>query len=147
MIFILPVRPICLLFDTARAFLRVLHDNRNHIPDKLIHQLLDFRFKSRRKQGYPAPLRNEGTDFLHFIDKSHIQHQIRFIQNEPLYFIKLQAVPAHKIHNTSRSSHDDMGFLPQRLYLFVYRESAEYGGNLQPSFSSYMKNFIADLHG
>ena len=45
---------------------------------------------------------------LHILTEAHVQHFIRFIQNNHADVIQLDCMTAHMIHNTSRSAHDNL---------------------------------------
>jgi len=60
------------------------------------------------KQGDTAVRLNCGEDMLHILQKAHIQHLVRLVQDEPVNGGKLQNLPFHQVHNPAGGPHDNL---------------------------------------
>ena len=88
-------------------------------------QLLDFRRNGCREQYRLAGARAAFDDLAHIRHKAHVQHSIRFIQNQDFDLVETQHAPLQLIEQPAGSRHYDIHTLPQHLILTSVSGAAE----------------------
>ena len=73
-------------------------------------------------------LRQLRQQFPDIMDKTHVQHPVRFIQYKVLDMLKVDMALVYKIEQPARRSYKDVHTFPQSLYLRMLRYPTEDNG-------------------
>ena len=78
--------------------------------------------------------------------EAHVEHFVRFVQNDHLQVLKTEHLSADHIHDASRRSDDDLCALFKRADLLIHRRAAEYRYDTDIRFVTQdLLEFLCDL--
>ena len=111
-----------------------------------IHNVL--RKGGRKKQGLSIFLTGRGAhDALHLRNKPHIQHPIRFVQNQRFHSIQRQVTPFHKVDQSAGGRNDEInGCLVHFVQLLLVIRTANEGDRFQTGKTPQFGCIGGDLH-
>ena len=133
----------------CRAFSLICFD-KDCLGLKFFSDLDDFRGQGGAEQDGLAFCGSVSEDGPDIVDKSHIQHLVRFVQNHRFQVVEFQCPAAHVVHHTAGGSHDDTSFF-QRADLIVHGLAAVNAGDADawkifcvfPDFSGDLQSQLA----
>ena len=96
----------------------------NRLVQILIRQFDNCSGHGCRKEYLLDFFRGGFENRVDVFDETHVEHFIRFVENDLLKMIELKGLPAHVIHHTSRCSDDDLRLALQRENLTIDRLAA-----------------------
>ena len=135
------------LFNLRRVDLRLRRLDMHRIGLVLRGNLQDRLGHRRGEQDRLALLRQGFDDGFNIFAEAHVQHFVRFIQNQYAALIKAQRPAPDMIEYTARGSDDDVGTFFQFQDLLADLLAAVNGDGADPFFIfGKLADFITDLH-
>ena len=124
------------------------HRDNGRITREALHELSDrLRHRGREEDRLPIfrHLRKRG---LNILTESHVQHFVRFIEDDGLGLVKLQRASTQVIQHTPRGTNDDLSTALYTLDLTIKRRPTEDGKYVQLRHEArQLVEFARDLHG
>ena len=119
------------LGDVGIGRCRARHFDLLGIGQELIRQFLDRRRHGCRKQQGLARCRQLVADEFDIGNEAHIQHPVRFVDDEQFAAIEHDLAAFEQVHQAARSRDQDVNAFIQRLYLIAHLHAADEQRHLQ----------------
>ena len=125
------VHLVKLLFDGVHGggLGRYLHPHR--IVENLLGQVGDFLGHGGGKQQRLPTLGQTGDDLADIVDKAHVQHPVRLVQNEGFNLFQVNVALVAQVVETARRSYQNIHTLADGLHLGHLSHAAENHGAAQ----------------
>ena len=125
------VHLVKLLFDGVHGggLGRYFHPYR--IVENLLGQVRDFLGHGGGKQQRLPPLGQTGDDLADIVDKSHVQHPVRLVENEGFNLFQVNVTLVAQVVETARRGHQNVHTLADGFHLGHLAHAAENHGAAQ----------------
>ena len=103
--------------------------------------------RHRRREERRLPRRRRGFENrVEILGESHVEHFVRFVEDEHAKGVELQRSPPNVIERAARRRHDDLRSALELADLPVHRRSAVHRQHRQPNTLRVLVNRLGHLH-
>ena len=124
-----------------------VHRHPGGVVEQRVHQVPDLRgHGGGEEQGLLLP-GQPLQDLLHVVDKAHVQHPVRLVQDEDVQIVQTDKALVVEVHQPPGGGDKDVHAPAQGLHLGVLAHAAEDDGVAQGQIFAIGLKALADLDG
>ena len=143
-----PIDFVVMLFDGGDGHCRLLDPNAFGVLGKTLNQVLNGPGERRREENGLPCLRQGFQYELDVFPEAHVEHDIRFIQDDHFDLVEAQSSTPHMVHDPPWCTDDDLGSLLQPHQLSVIRLSSVNWERVHAALEQrQLVNLLRDLDG